>query len=133
MKKTQSNILMLALFAIVIIAGAIMQANLSDNGPKLLAEESGISDAAKQPEDGAVPIIIGVLVGIFVLTITAKPFFGNSENLKKAIFYTLKPDLLSALDGEYLKDVVSSTKLSIWTLVGFLAGLAARFIAAKYV
>jgi hypothetical protein len=133
MKKTQSNILLLALFAIVIIVGVIMQTDLTDSGVNLIAKEGGISDAENRLENEKLPILIGVLACIFTLTITAKPFFGKPENLKKAIFYRLKPDLLSALDGEYVKDIVSSTKLSIWTLVGFLVGLAARFVAASLI
>ena len=68
-------------------------------------------------------IVVSVLVGIGVLALLFKPFFGSSGEFMERVRYYFTPDITSMFQGE-LEDWWSSMKLAFWLVSGVVCGIA---------
>ena len=74
-----------------------------------------------------VSIILAVIVGIIVLVLLFRPFFGNAQGFFDCITFWFTPDILSLLLGKYFVDSLSQVKLFIWLLCGIGAGVGTYY------
>lgn len=71
-----------------------------------------------------IALIGGIIIGVVVAALLFNPFFPNDGDFKQAIYYYFKPDLLSAMSGEYHKDRMAEMKIGLWLILSGLAGFA---------
>jgi len=67
---------------------------------------------------------IGVLVGIGVMVVTFKPFFGDRDGFVGCLKFYLTPDVISLFRGRWGEDRWAEMKLGVWLVLGVLGGLA---------
>ena len=78
---------------------------------------------------GPIPINLWVIAGCAVINIPiflaiGSMFFGGWAGFKQALLYSAKPDLLSAMDGEYWDDKWAEIKLNVFFVVCVLIFVA---------
>ena len=71
---------------------------------------------------GTIGIVAGIFCGLGTAALLFKPFFGDAEGFSECLWYSLKPDILSWLNGEGIDDWWAETKLGIWLLCGSAVG-----------
>ena len=70
--------------------------------------------------------IVSGIGGVGMLILLFRPFFPHPGDFQEALSYSLRPDWLSALRGEYWDDVWKSMKLDFYVLIGMLAVVTFR-------
>ncbi|MBM81667.1 MAG: hypothetical protein CMJ78_13895 [Planctomycetaceae bacterium] len=73
----------------------------------------------------AFAIVTACGIGMAVLTLLFKPFFGNWEEFADCVRFWFTPDLFSLVRGEAVHDFVAELKLGIWFFCGGGCGYAA--------
>jgi hypothetical protein len=61
------------------------------------------------------PLLVALNLPVYVLL--GKLFFGDLSGFVRSLRFTLTPDILSALRGEYLEDRIESLKLMAWVII----------------
>ena len=74
-----------------------------------------------------VAIIIGSIIGVAVLALLFKPFFGGREDFFRCVKFWFTPDIISAFRGEYHEDWLAEMKLFLWLAAGAATGLGTYF------
>ncbi|THB67131.1 MAG: hypothetical protein D6B27_05160 [Gammaproteobacteria bacterium] len=77
------------------------------------------------------PEIIGAIVGIAVLLILFKPFFGGMSGFWECIKFWLTPDIISLFRGNWGADWFAEMKLGLWLCCGGAGGFAAYSVIHK--
>ena len=72
-------------------------------------------------------MILGLVVGLGLLILLFKPFFGNQEEFMRCVGYLFKPDIFSWFQGDWGEDFVCTLKLQFWLGLGVAAGAATFF------
>jgi hypothetical protein len=67
---------------------------------------------------------IGIIVGIIVLIILFKPFFGDLTGFWECVRFWLIPDIFSLIRGEWGEDLLAEMKLFLWLVCGGGTGYA---------
>ena len=78
-----------------------------------------------------VGLVFGILVGLVLLVVMWKPFFGTGKEFRRCLGYLFMPNLLSALFGDLQKDWEASLKIQLWLLTGVVAGVLVYLFAAN--
>ncbi len=65
---------------------------------------------------------IGIVVGILVLAVLFKPFFGDFSAFFECVRFWFTPDLFSMFRGEWMEDTFAEMKLGLWIVCGAGAG-----------
>jgi hypothetical protein len=65
---------------------------------------------------------LAIFVGLVVLAVLFKPFFGDLKGFWDCLLYWLTPDIFSMLRGRWGEDIFSELKLFIWLACGGGAG-----------
>jgi hypothetical protein len=74
-----------------------------------------------------VAVVIAVVVGLGIMAILFKPFFGDVGELVRCLKFWLTPDVVSMFRGEWGEDRWASMKLGFWILAGGVCGVATYF------
>ncbi len=77
-----------------------------------------------------VAIILGLVVGIGVMAVLYKPFFGDWEGLQEAFIYAIRPDIWSWFGGEFFEDFWNTLRSNSWWGSGLITGLATFLLLA---
>ncbi len=67
-------------------------------------------------------LAVAIVAGLSTLVLLFKPFFGGSEDFFECLRYSLQPDLLSWIQGEWGEDWWAEMKLSAWLGCGAAVG-----------
>ncbi|MDF1809195.1 MAG: hypothetical protein P1U42_05810 [Phycisphaerales bacterium] len=63
--------------------------------------------------------ILLIFVALPVYFFSGKWMFGNFAEFWKCVFYWLKPDWQSWMDGKFLEDVIAEFRIFIWIAICF--------------
>lgn len=69
-------------------------------------------------------VLVVILFNLVVLTALLKIFFKNLTGLKKAIYYFIKPDILSVIEKDYGNDFNYTHKMLFFLIVAGLIACA---------
>jgi len=78
------------------------------------------------------PEVCSVVVGLTVMIILFKPFFGNFSGFLECVRYNITPDIFSWFRGEGMKDWWAEMRLGGWALCGFGSGYGVYLGITKF-
>ena len=68
--------------------------------------------------------VIGIIVGIVVLILLFRLFFGDIKGFLDSVCFWITPDIFSLARGRYGADILAEMKLFVWLACGGGAGFS---------